>query len=153
MAQATKAAGDLDTKPGAEGEEEEYNHEVKIEDAGPARKKLTITIPADEIDEKIDSSFTTLASEAVLPGFRRGRAPRKLIEKRFGGSVKTETRNQIVADAYSRAVEKNKIKTVGDPEADQLKYLQIEAGKALTFTVEVEVAPEFDLPELQGLKI
>src|SRR5687768_13918498 len=99
MAQATKAAGGLDTETETADQGQEFTHDVKIEDAGPARKKITITIPAEEIDEKIDSSFATLTSQAVLPGFRPGRAPRKLIEKRFGGSVKTETRNQIVADA------------------------------------------------------
>jgi trigger factor len=152
MAQATKAAGDVDTTESGAGEQE-FTHDVKIEDAGPAKKKLTITIPAEEIDEKIDSSFATLTSQAVLPGFRPGRAPRKLIEKRFGGSVKAETRNQIVADAYSKAIEQHKIKVVGEPEADQLKDLEIEPGKALTFSVEIEVAPEFELPDLEGLKI
>lgn len=151
MAQATKAAGEFDSDT-AEGDQETA-HEVKIEDSGPARKKITITISAEEIDEKIDSSFATLASEAVLPGFRRGRVPRKLIEKRFGGSVKTETRNQIVADAYSKAVEANKIKAVGEPEGDALKDLEIEPGQPLTFTVEVEVAPEFELPDLDGITI
>jgi len=151
MAQATKSAGELDTSPAAEVQD--FTHDVKVEDAGPARKKITITIPADEINEKIDSSFATLASQAVLPGFRPGRAPRKLIEKRFGGSVKTETRNQIVADAYSKAIEANKIKAVGEPESEALKDLEIEPGKPLTFSVEVEVAPKFELPDLEGIKI
>lgn len=129
------------------------NSDVKIEDAGPARKKLTITIPADVVSEKIDDSYTTLAMEAHLPGFRKGHAPRKLIERRFGTNVMSETCSQLVADAYSKAIEDNKLKTVGEPEGDDLEKLEIEPGKPLTFSIEVEVAPEFELPKLEGIPV
>ena len=137
----------------APGGDDDLKYEVKVEDAGPARKKLTITIPADEVDEKIDDSFTTLMSEATLPGFRKGKAPKKLIERRFGAGVKQETRNQLVAQAYSKAIEDQKIKTVGEPEGDELADVEVEPGKPLTFSVEVEVAPEITLPEIEGVEI
>lgn len=131
----------------------EIPNQVVIEDAGPAKKRLTITIPAESVNEKIDDSFSTLAGEAALPGFRKGKAPRKLIERRFGSSVMQETRNQLIADAYSKALEDHKIKAVGEPEGDDLKDVKVEPGKPLTFSVEVEVAPEFELPNLEGVKI
>jgi len=128
-------------------------NEVKIEDAGPAKKRLTITVPASVVDEKLDDSFSMLSQKAALPGFRPGHAPRRLIERRFGSNVRTETRNQLIADAYSRAIEENEIRVVGDPENDELENLELEPGKDFTFSIEVEVAPEFELPELEGVKI
>ena len=149
MADAPTTTPEID----AEDQTDDFDYDVKIEDAGPAKKKLTITVPADAVDDKIDTSFETLASEATLPGFRRGRAPRKLIERRFGSSVRDETRNQIIADAYTKAIEKNQLETLGDPEADDLADIELVPGQPFTFTVEIEVAPEFELPELEGMEL
>ena len=126
---------------------------VTIEDAGPSRKKLTIEIPAAEVDAKLGDSLDTLASEADLPGFRKGRAPRRLIEKRFGSAVRDEAKNQLIAGAYSQAIERHELKVVGDPVGDELADLKVEPGQALTFSIEVEVVPDFELPELKGLKL
>ncbi len=128
--------------------------DVKIEDAGPALKRLTITIPPEVITDKIDNSLGAMASQAALPGFRKGRAPRALIERRFGSSVRAETKNQIIAEAYSKALEDHKIKPVSDPTpVTPLDELQLVDGKPLEFTVEVEVVPQFDLPALENIEI
>ena len=66
-------------------------NEVKVEDAGPARKRLTITIPAETIAEKIDDSMATLIAKTSLPGFRQGRAPRHLLERRFEVATRPRT--------------------------------------------------------------
>ncbi|HRP63266.1 MAG TPA: trigger factor [Phycisphaerales bacterium] len=127
---------------------------ITIEDTGPARKRLTITIPADAIAEKLELSLTTLATETVLPGFRKGRAPRALLQKRFGTAVRDETRNQLIADAYAQAIEEKGLKPVGDPDpVTPMDEIKLEDGKALTFAVDVEVVPEFDLPALDGFEI
>jgi trigger factor len=59
---------------------------VKIEDVGPARKRIKITIPAEVIDEKLRESLSTLSHQTALPGFRKGHVPQKLLERRFGTS-------------------------------------------------------------------
>jgi trigger factor len=129
-------------------------NDVKIEDAGPARKKLTITIPAQTIDDKLAESMSTLATQTVLPGFRKGKAPQKLLERRFGTNVRTETKNQLVASAYASAIEANKLKPVGEPEpGEEMKKLELEPGKPLTFSLEVEVVPTFELPPFDGIEI
>lgn len=130
------------------------SNDVKIEDTGPAGKRLTITVSSDAVDEKIDDAMGTLASETSLPGFRKGRAPRALIQRRFGEAVRQETKNQLVADAYSAAIEEHELKVVGDPEPDDtLKDLELEEGKPFTFTVNLEVMPDFELPDLAGIEI
>lgn len=144
MAQAT-APGTTDT---------DNANDIKIEDVGPAKKRLTITVPAESINERIGASMETLAAQTALPGFRKGRAPKALLQRRFGTAVREETRNQLIADAYAQAIEKHELRPVGDPEpATSLDEIVLEEGKPLTFSVEVEVVPEFDLPELEGIEI
>ena len=94
----------------------EASANVKIEDVGPALKRLTITISPETVSEKIDESIGTLSHETILPGFRRGKAPRQLLERRFGSTVRNETKNRLIADAYARAVEEHGIQPVGEPE-------------------------------------
>ncbi len=127
---------------------------VVVEDAGPSRKKISITIPAQRVAEQFDTSLETLAAEAAVPGFRKGRVPRNILEKRFGPAIKEETRNQLVSSAYSEAVEQHSLRVLGEPEgADELADLDIDPTKDIAFTVEVEVAPDFDLPDLEGLEV
>lgn len=132
----------------------ELTNTVKVDDAGPAKKRLTITIPAETIASKLESSLGSMLSEAALPGFRKGKVPRALFEKRFGESLRSDTKNQLIADAYAQAIEANKIKPVGEPDAGEgFAELKLEPGKPLTFTIDVEVVPEFDLPEIKNLQI
>lgn len=127
---------------------------AKLDDIGPSRKKLTITIDGDAVSEQIERSMATMVDTAALPGFRPGHVPRRLIEKRFGKAVRDEAKNQLVASAYSEAIQSHKLNVLGDPEgAEELEKMELEPGKPLTFTVEVEVAPEFELPEFTGIKV
>lgn len=126
---------------------------VTISDVGPSRKKLTIEIPADAVAGKLRDSLDTLSVEAELPGFRKGRVPRRLVEKRFGSAVRKEAKTQLVAEAYTRAVEDHKLQVISDPSSETLEELEIEDGKPLTVEIEVEVLPEFALPELKGVKV
>lgn len=127
---------------------------VTVEEVGPARKRLTITVPASTIDAKIEESFSTFALNATVPGFRKGKAPRALLERRVGESLRGETKSQIVGLAYSQALEEHKIKPVGQPELDEATREQkLELGKPLTFSIDVEVVPTFDLPKVDGLEV
>ena len=126
---------------------------VKIEDVGPCRKKISIDVPATTVDETMETAFGAVMHEASIPGFRKGRAPRRLVEKRFGGYVKDETRSRLVSTAYQSAVEDNKLKVLGHPPAEYFEDIEIDAGKPVHIEVEVEVMPEFDLPELKGIEV
>ncbi len=137
----------------AEASVEERANSVTIEDAGPSRKKLKIEIPAETVDERLNDSLSTLAVEAQLPGFRKGHAPKQLLQKKFGDAMRQEAKDQLVAGAYSRAIEDNELKVVGDPVAEELGDIKLEAGKPLVFEVEIEVVPEFELPELEGFEV
>ncbi|MEM1331537.1 MAG: trigger factor [Planctomycetota bacterium] len=126
---------------------------IDITDAGACQKTIKVEVPAEYIDEKLSGSVDTIASEAALPGFRKGRAPRRLIEKRFGSSIRDETRQQLVSEAYRSAVDDHKLEVVGEPDGSALADLEIEEGKPLSFEIGVEVAPTFELPELEGFEV
>ncbi|MDF1808805.1 MAG: trigger factor [Phycisphaerales bacterium] len=126
---------------------------VKIEDVGPCRKRISIDIPAETVDGQIEMAFSSVAHEANIPGFRKGHAPRRLIEKRFGSYVKDETKSRLLSSAYQDAVSKNELKVLSQPPSDALDAIEIESGQPVHFEVEVEVMPEFDLPDLKGVSV
>ncbi len=127
---------------------------INIEDIGPCRKRITIALPAEAVTEQIGQSLDLVAAEATLPGFRAGRVPRKLVEKKFGAAVRNEAKSQLLSSAYSRAVEENKLRVIGEPERiDDDNETDIEAGQAITFTVEIDVAPDFELPAFSEIEV
>lgn len=135
--------------------ETETQHEprVTIEDAGPSRKRLTIDIPAELVDEKLGGTLDSIATEAQLPGFRKGKAPRQLVRKRFGKMVAERARGEVVSSAYEKAVEDNGLKVIGEPDASGLEEMHLKEGEGASITIEVEVMPEFELPALEGLEL
>lgn len=126
---------------------------VKIEDVGPCRKRISIDIPAEAVKDQIEVAFASVATEVSIPGFRKGHAPRRLVEKRFGAYVKDETKQRLVSQAYQDAVREHELKVLSQPPAEALEGIEVEAGKPVHFELEVEVMPEFDLPELKGIKV
>ncbi len=125
---------------------------VDVQDAGTLKRKITITVPRARIDAKYDEMFGELGRTAQVPGFRIGRAPRRLIEKRFGKDIAEDVRNAMVAEAIAPAVEKAGLKTLGEPEID-LDAIALPQDGDLSFSFEVEVMPEFDLPALEGIEV
>ncbi len=126
---------------------------VTIEDKGPALKEITIEIPYEVIAEKLDESLATFTGEAQVPGFRKGRVPRRLIERKFGKDIREETKGQLIASAYSEAVEEHSLRVLGEPDSEELADLKIVDGQPLKFSVKVEILPEFDLPDTEAIEI
>ncbi len=127
---------------------------ITVEDAGPCRKKLSVQIPPDRIAAVLEEKFSSIAREAQLPGFRPGRAPTHLVRKRFGKAVRDEAKGQLVSEAYQQAVEENELRVLGDPEGgEELKEIELTPSEPVSFTLEVEVAPDFDVPSMEGVEI
>ena len=131
-----------------------FEPQVEITETGPCARSLKITIPTAVIDERLEMQLGTLASEASLPGFRKGHVPRALLEKRFGENVRGETRGQLISDAFQKAISSNEIQIIGDPDfGDPDSIPGLETGKDLVFSVDVEIVPDFELPELDGVPV
>jgi trigger factor len=106
---------------GATATENRLEQKVTCEDAGPALKRLTIEIPESTIAEQVESSFEHLMDEAVLPGFRKGKAPRKLVERRFADTIKGDVKNQLMAQAYQQAIADHNLDVLGEPDVRGLR--------------------------------
>jgi len=126
---------------------------VTIEDIGPARKRLRIEIPTERIEKSILSTYDRLQEDSVLPGFRKGRAPRRLLERRFGDSIRKDVRGQLLSECYSQAIDENDLDVIGEPDIQEADKIELPQDGALTFDCEVEVAPEVDVPDLEGVSI
>ncbi|MFB3891244.1 MAG: trigger factor [Phycisphaerae bacterium] len=145
---ATEQAAEATTEEASKLPEATFS----IEDAGTLKKKLTVTVPRQRVDAKFNELFGELAKSAQVPGFRIGHAPRRLIEKRFGKEISTDVRNALVGESLGQISEKAGLQTIGEPTLD-LEKIEVPETGDLTYSFEVEVAPEFTLPELKGIKV
>ena len=137
----------------ADESEQTLPFSIQIEDAGPAAKRVTVEIPADYVADRLKTQYKELRSELQLPGFRKGHAPQKLIEKKFAGDVKNEVRAALLRESYEAAIEKHSLSVIGEPEFDNPNAIQIADNAPLAYSFQVEVQPQFDLPELKGIAV
>ncbi len=111
---------------------------------------LTVTVPAKEVDGALDEAFKKVSKDVSIPGFRKGKVPRQMFEKRFGvESLYQDALDILLPKAYTEAVNEADINPVDQPEVD---IEQMEKGKDLIFTAKVIVEPEVKLGEYKGLE-
>jgi trigger factor len=122
-----------------------------VETLSPTRVKLTVEVPFDELKPSLEAAYGRIAQSVTVPGFRKGKVPARIIEQRFGrGAVLEEAVNDAVPKAYDEAIRTHGIVPLAQPEVD---LTELKDGEALQFTAEVDVRPEFDLPEYSSLTI
>jgi trigger factor len=141
------------TATAAPAEEPAFTYPIKVEESGPATKRVSVEIPQERIATKLEEQFKELRQQAAIPGFRPGHAPQKLIEKRFSSDVKEQVRRSLISESYEQAVEKNNLQVIGEPTFDNPDLIQLPESGPLTYSFEVEVQPDINLPELKGIKI
>ena len=113
--------------------------------------KLEFTVEAQKFDEAIQNVYKKNAKYFNIPGFRKGKAPFKMVEKTYGIQIFYEDAfNEIAGEVYAKGLEDNKIEAVSKPEID---IVQIEAGKDLIFTAVVQTKPEVKLGKYKGIEI
>ena len=125
---------------------------VEVSESGLWKKKVAIAIPRSEIDKELDKQYGELRHTAEIPGFRKGRAPRRLMEKRFGTDVSKQTKYRLLAEAFEQLESKEDFEVLGEPDFDPEKIEMPETGD-FTLEYEVEVKPEFELPKLEGVRV
>ena len=114
--------------------------------------KIAFEVPADKFEDAMQKAYLKIRGKVNVPGFRRGKAPRKLIENMYGGETVfyDDALDIIFPDEYKAAVEENDVKVVGYPEMDDIE--QIGTGKELKFSVKVFVKPDVELGDYKNLK-
>ncbi len=113
--------------------------------------KLTIEVSAEEFDKACQAAYDKQKKSIALPGFRKGKAPRKMVEKMYGAEFFfNEAANIVIPEAYSKALDEVDVEVVSQPEID---VVQIEKGKSFIFTAEVAVKPEVTLGAYKGIEV
>lgn len=134
-------------------DQQTFDYPVEIEEAGPAAKKVKVTVPRDRIDSYSQQQMGDIRSEAALPGFRKGKAPRHLIEKRFGKALRDQVQGDLLRESYQQALERNSLAVLGEPEFEDAENLKLPDEGDFTYSFTVEVQPEFDVPSVQELTV
>lgn len=124
---------------------------VQVEKLEKSMAKLTIEVSAEEFDSAINKAYQKSKGKISMPGFRKGKAPRAMIEKMYGAGIFYEdAANILIPDAYENAAKESELEIVAQPEID---LVQAEKGKPFIFTATVAVKPEVTLGEYKGIEV
>jgi len=123
---------------------------ITIEKPATWARRLTITVPADRLERERATAAKKLASRIRLPGFRKGKVPAHVIEKRFGAALEQEMLERVVNEAYREAITQEGLEPITQASIDNLQY---EPGSDLTFHADFEVRPEIELNQLGGFTV
>lgn len=122
-----------------------------VEQLNPTRVKVTVEVPFAELEPDFAKAYSALSGQVNIPGFRKGKAPAKLLEARIGRpAVLEQVINDMIPARYSAAVEEHDIKALGQPEIEVTK---LEDNDVVEFTAEVDVRPEITLPKFEELEV
>ena len=119
---------------------------------GPCRRTLSFTIDRATVDAQVQAGLRELAGRANFKGFRPGHVPLDLVRKTHGRAVAEDVRRDLMSRAFQEAVSEHKLRPVGEPVLN-LQQLQDEGGGPFTFSLEIEVVPDFELGQLAGLPV
>ncbi len=123
---------------------------VEIADLTDIEKRVTVTVPAETVDKEIESTYSEIKKNVALRGFRKGKAPRSLLERYFKPQVEEDVISKIVKDSYKDAVDKVEAQPVSQP---RIENGVLEKGKDFTYSASFEVSPKIEVDGYKGLEI
>jgi len=124
----------------------------EVEQTGPCVRLVKVRIPAEIVQQEIDSSYDELRKTVFIKGFRRGRVPRHILERRFSEDVRESVKQSLVEGKFDEVIEKHNLRLVSTPRIN-LDEIALQPGQPLTFEVSVEVSPEFTIDNYTGLEV
>lgn len=151
LADDAAATGVADA-PEGNSEDRPLDLTVDVKSPSACERHVTVTISRADIDRYFDDAFGELMPSAEVPGFRIGRAPRKIVENRFRDQVSDQVKSSLLMDSLGQLNEEKKFTAISEPEFD-LDAVEVPAEGPMTFEFTIEVRPEFDLPKWKGLKL
>ena len=123
---------------------------VKVKEEPAWKRVLEIEVDASVVDQELDQVVKEFRRRLVLPGFRKGHVPEDLAKRHLGDDLEGEVLRRVLPNAFEEAIRKAELKPIGDP---QVKNLRFAPGEPLKFTATVEVMPEVEIKEYDGLKL
>ncbi|MBT4011396.1 MAG: trigger factor [Planctomycetaceae bacterium] len=150
---ADEAANNIDTDTDNDSDvDERLNVDVQVNTTGACERHIVVTVSKEDIARYKDDAYNDLMPKAQIPGFRIGRAPRKLVETRFKSDVADQIKGSLIMDAMSQVTDEQDFSAISEPDFN-FDAVQMPDDSELTFEFTVEVRPEFDMPQWKGLKL
>ncbi len=132
--------------------EERLELKVNIENIGPCRKHVSVTVPESDIQRLRGESLDEFSEQAEVPGFRIGRVPRSLLEKRFKSELSDQVKQRVLLQSLEQMSDDNEIDPINQPDID-VESLDIPDSGDFCYEFDVEVRPDFDVPDYKGFEI
>lgn len=124
--------------------------QVSVETTSGLGRRMTVQIPADQVDQQVESKLKQLARTVRLDGFRPGKVPLGVVKNKYESKVRQETAGELIGSSYEKALKQENLSPAGQPSIVPTKN---EPGQELEFVAEFEVFPEIDPPDLGGIEI
>ena len=152
MASADETQVDVDSE--VEGEDSEFRMSlsVDIEDIGPCKKHVKVTVPRADVDHFYGEAVGEMISTANVPGFRAGKVPQRLVERRFKDELAGQVKQRVLVESLEQLAEDNELDPINEPDLD-VETLDLPDDGDFEYEFDVEVRPSFELPAYDGLKI
>jgi trigger factor len=122
-----------------------------VEDISTVKKKLSIEVAPEAVNRELEKAFADVAKKAKIPGFRPGKAPKAIVERHYGDEVRGEVLHRLLSDSYLQALQEHNLNPVEVPQIDNVSSLA--KGSPLTFTATVEVRPNIELGNYDGIDV
>ena len=113
------------------------------------KRRLKASVPVEKVREELDKNYRQLTQSVQLPGFRKGKVPRKLLEARYGEEIEGDVKEALLSVSLAEVVEEKDLKVIGSPRFDNIQF---DKDSDLSYEVEFEVRPEFEVPSLDGFE-
>lgn len=126
--------------------------EVKVDKPSACQRHVTVAVSREDINRYFKKAFDELVPKAELPGFRAGRAPRKLVETRFKEQIADQVKGKLVMESMTQISDEQAFSAISEPDFDYNSIILPDQGP-LRYEFKIEVRPEFDLPAWQGMKL
>jgi len=151
---ATVAEQEPEAPAAQTGEEQpgKLHQQVEMQDIGPCKKHIKVTVDRADIDRLLDKKYSELVVDANVAGFRPGKAPRKIVERRYHKDVTEQIRAEVLLQSLEQLAEEQDIAPLTPPDINPAK-IDIPKQGPLVYEFDVEVRPQFDLPNYKELKI
>lgn len=120
---------------------------VNVENTGPIGRRMSVAVPAEEVEKEVVQRLSELARKVRLPGFRPGKAPRRVVESRFGGQVLQEVAGDLINESFRRALGEQGLNPAGGPSIEDVKAAR---GEDLEYVASFDVFPEISNPSISG---
>ena len=134
-------------------EERKLTPTAEVQDVGPCKVKVKVAVSAEKVKEEIEHKYQELNDSMTLPGFRKGKAPRNVLERKFGKALLDDLKFELLNRSFEEVKEDKALDPVGEPDVPEVEKLAVEDGKPFAYEVSFEVRPKIEVKSYDGLKV